>query len=113
MVQMLMVSGGESIGALRAGADEIIAESDRHAIAHTMSKRRCLPLILRQHVEAAGFRIADGDLADVTGKLESVRNGDRPTAIRLRVTPDSNTAKEQGHTMSTRTTPAGRFFEAE
>ena len=71
MVQMQLIgANGEALGALRAGADEIIAEAEQYARDNTMSKRRCFPLILLQHVEAAGCTVTDGDLADAVGSLE-------------------------------------------
>lgn len=114
MVQMMMLVGnGESNEALRVGADEIIAEAEQYALAHTMSKRRCLPLILREHIEMAGFKISEAELTDAAGILEGVRSGNRPTAIEFNVTPDPTAAKEQGRQMNSKTTPASRFFEAE
>jgi hypothetical protein len=116
MVQMHLIgTAGEPLGELGAGADEIIAEAEQHARDHTMSKRRCFPLILRRHIEAAGFTVSDGDLADAVGKLEGVRGGDRPATIQLRVTPDptGGTGNHRGQRMSAKLTPAGRFFEAE
>lgn len=116
MVQMQLIgTDGEPIGALRAGADEIIAEAEQYARDNTMSKRRCFPLVLRQHVEAAGCTVSDSDLAEAVGKLDSVRGGDGPATIQLRVKPDptGGNGKEQGHKMSAKTTPASRFFEAE
>lgn len=116
MVAMQLIGGGgEPVGALHAGADEIIAEAEQYARDNTMSKRRCFPLILRQHVEAAGCTISDGDLSDAAGKLEGVRGGDRPGAIQLRVKPDQTggTSKEQGQKMSAKMSHASRFFEAE
>src|SRR5438445_632070 len=111
MVQMLMVgAGGESIGALNAGAEEIIAEAEHYALKNSMSKRRCFPLILRQHVEAAGCMIADGELAEAVGELDGVRGGKRQSAIQLRVKPDptGGTGKEQGQKMSAKLTLSSR-----
>jgi AAA+ superfamily predicted ATPase len=115
MVQMHLVStDGEPLGALQAGADEIIAEADRHARDNAMSKRRCFPLILRRHVEAAGCTIAEADLADALAKVECVRGGDQSSPIRLRVSAaDRGAEKHQRGDMSAKTNPAGRFFEAE
>ena len=116
MVQMLLIgTAGEPLGALRAGADEIIIEAEQYARNNTMSKRRCFPLILRQHVEAAGCTVTDGDLDDAVGKLEGVRGGVRPAAIQLRVKPDEagGAGNTQGQKMSAKLTPLSRFFEAE
>lgn len=116
MVYMQLVgSGGEPLGMLNAGAGEIIVEAEQHARDSNMSKRRSFPLILRQHVEAAGFTIGEPDLVDAVSKLEGVRGGDRPDAIRLRVRPDpaAGTGKEKGQKMSAKMSQASRFFEAE
>ena len=118
MIAMQMIGkDGEPIGTLRAGADAIIAEAEQYARDNTMSKRRCFPLILRQHVDAAGCTIADTDLTDAVAKLDAVREGDRPGVIQLRVRPDqtSGTGKERGQKMSAKMTGthASRFFETE
>lgn len=111
----LVGSGGEPIGTLNAGADEIIAEAEQHARDSAMSKRRCFPMILRRHVEAAGCTIGEAELADAVAKLEGVRGGERPSAIQLRARPDQtgSTGKEQGQKMSAKMSHASRFFEAE
>jgi AAA+ superfamily predicted ATPase len=116
MIRMQLIgSTGEPLGVLDAGADEIIAEAERHARDQNMSKRRCFPLILRQHVEAAGCAIGEPDLSDAVAKFEGVRGGDRPSAIQLRVRPGESgrSGKEQVQKMNARTSPASRFFEAE
>jgi AAA+ superfamily predicted ATPase len=116
MIRMQLVgSVGEALGALDAGADEIIAEAERHAHDHNMSKRRCFSLILRQHVEAAGCVISETDLIEAVAKLEGVRGGMRPSAIQLRVRQDEcgRVGKVQEHNMSSRTPLASRFFETE
>jgi AAA+ superfamily predicted ATPase len=78
-----------------------------------MSKRRCFPLILRRHVEAAGCLIAEADLEDAVGKLECVRGGDRSSPIRLRVSAYPDAVKHERRDMNSKTNFAGRFFEAE
>jgi AAA+ superfamily predicted ATPase len=116
MVQMLLIgTTGEPLGALRAGADEIITEAEQYARDNTMSKRRCFSLILRQHVEAAGCTVTDSDLADAVGKLEGVRGGDRPAAIHLYVKSNEagGAGNTQGQKMSAKLTPLSRFFETE
>ncbi len=116
MVHMQLVeSGGEPFGTLNASADEIIVEAEQHARDSNMSKRRCFPLILRQHVEAAGCTIGDAELADAVDKLEGVRGGVRPSTIQLRVRPDQlgGTGKVQGQKLSAKMSHASRFFETE
>jgi SpoVK/Ycf46/Vps4 family AAA+-type ATPase len=116
MVQMKMIgSGGTAIGVLRAAADQIIAEAEQYARDNAMSKRRCFPLILRQHIEAAGCSISDRDLIAAVEKLEGVRGGDRPSAILIdaRLNHAGGAGKEQGQTMNAKVTPASRFFDAE
>jgi AAA+ superfamily predicted ATPase len=118
MVEIQMTgSACEPMGALRAGADEIIAEAEEHAREHDLSKKRCFPLILRQHVEAAGCTISDTDLAAGVEQLKAVRGGDGPDFIRIRVRPDltGGAGRAQGQKMSAKSTGAhaSRFFEAE
>lgn len=110
-------SGGEPIYALGVGADEIIAEAEQHARDHNLLKKRCFPLILRQHVEATGCTISDAELAAGVQKLEAVRSGDRPSHIQIRVRSDAagRADKAQEQKMSAKSTGAhaSRFFEAE
>ena len=118
MIAMQLIgTDGESIGMLRAGADEIIAEAEQYARDNAMSKRRCFPLILRQHVNETGCTIADLDLSDGVAKLDAVQEGDRPGLIHIRVQANqtNDTGKEQGQKMSAKVTGthASRFFEAE
>jgi AAA+ superfamily predicted ATPase len=116
MIQLELIGAtGEPIGALHAGADEIIAEAERHARDNNMSKRRCFPLILRQRVEARGCTISESDLDNAVAKLEAVRSGDRPSAIQLRVRLDesSRPGKQEVQKMTTKMSHASRFFEAE
>jgi AAA+ superfamily predicted ATPase len=116
MIHMQLIGAtGEPLGALSVGADEIIAEAERHARDNNMSKRRCFPLILRQYVEAAACAISESDLSDAVANLESVRGGDRPSAIQLKVRRDESnrSGKEQVQKMSTKMSHASRFFEPE
>ena len=106
---------GEPFGALRAGADEIITEAECHARNNNMSKRRCFPLVLRQHVEDSGCAISESDLTEAVEKLEHLRAGERPTVIQLRVTRQKSNRpeKEQSSKMNAKNSHDSRFFEAE
>jgi AAA+ superfamily predicted ATPase len=118
MVAMQMIdSHGEPLGTLTAGADEIIGEAEQYALDNTMSKRRCFPLILRQHIDAAGCTITNDELNAAVAMLDAVRSGDRPGVIQLRVRPNKTggAGKEQVQKVSAKMTGpcASRFFEAE
>lgn len=118
-VEMIYLSLNGSDGtlsrSLEAGADDIIAEAEEHARSNNMSKRRCFPLILRQHIEAAGCTIDDEDLSEAVARLESVRAGERPCEIPVRVRPlhNSESSKEKVQKMNAKLSQGNRFFEAE
>ena len=116
MIYMQLIGGfGEPLGSLEIGADEIIAEAERHARDNNMSKRRCFPLVLRRHVEAGGCEISESDLNDAVAKLDCVRSGERLSEIQLRVRLDESSrfGTKQVQEMSTKMSHASRFFETE
>lgn len=116
----LIGSGGVQLGKLPAGPNEIIAQAEQYAREHNMSKRRCFPILLKQHVTAAGYQMSDADIADGVKQLEAFREGNRVATIQLRACLDS-AARTTSHStvpeykMSTKSasTIASRFFEAE
>lgn len=116
MIQMQLVdNAGKPLGVLEADADFMIAEAERHARAHNMSKGRCFPMILQRHIESAGCTIEEPALIEAVAQLQSVRGGERPTLIRLRVhgNPQHSFSQRQIQKMNTKAHPASRFFEAE
>lgn len=116
MIHVQLVGAtGEPLGTLSVGADDIITTAERHARDNNMSKGRCFPLILRQQIEAAGYSISDASLSEAVAKLESVRAGERPNSIQLKVRQESSnrTGNEQVQKMNTKMAHASRFFEAE
>jgi SpoVK/Ycf46/Vps4 family AAA+-type ATPase len=100
---------------LAIGADEVIAQSEQHSRDQNMSKGRCFPLILRQHVEAAGYTASDAAIAEAVAKLDAVRRGERTRAIQIRVRQD--VIKVSTHVvfpnMTTKSSLASRYFESE
>jgi hypothetical protein len=50
---------GEPLGRLRAVATELIEEAERTALDRGMSKRLCLPVVLREHIEQAGHIVPE------------------------------------------------------
>jgi AAA+ superfamily predicted ATPase len=111
-----MMDGGEPVGTLWVGADEIISEAEQYARDHAMSKRRCFPIILRRHIETAGYAIKDSDLSDGVAQLETVRSGDPLSLIQVRVergATGTTEAEEQKMSAKPSATQASRFFEAE
>ena len=116
MIYMQLIGGfGEPLGSLEIGADEIIAEAERHARDNNMSKRRCFPLVLRRHVEAGGCEISESDLNDAVAKLDCVRSGERLSEIQLRVRLDESSrfGTKQVQEISTQMSHASRFFETD
>ena len=117
----LIGSGGVKLGELPARPNEIIAQAEQHARDQNMSKRRCFPILLKQHVTAAGYQISDADLADGVAQLEAFREGNRSATIQLRATRDSTSSRTDSHStlsehrMSSKSasTIASRFFETE
>lgn len=116
MIQLQLVGpASDVIGTLEVGADEVIAQAEQHARDNNMSKGRCFPLILRQHVEAAGWTSSDSAIAEVVTQLDAVRRGERPHAIQVRVRHEGAniSTKVELNKMNTKSSHASRFFESE
>jgi AAA+ superfamily predicted ATPase len=116
MVSLQLIGpASDVIGTLEVGADEVIAQAEQHARDHNMSKGRCFPLILRQHVEAAGCTTSESALAEAVTKLDAVRRGERPHAIQIRVRQEAVdiTTQVEVPKMNSKSSQASRFFESE
>ena len=68
---------------LRATAAELIEEAERAALDRGMSKRLCLPVVLREHVEQAGYGVSDLEIARGAAQLDAVRQGEGVAAIEI------------------------------
>src|SRR2546421_1368511 len=81
----LSTAGGEYVGRMRQGALAIIGEAEQAARDRHLSKRNALSIVLREHLEEAGFEIDDKELAAVAGKLDEARRGERVVRIDVEV----------------------------
>ena len=70
----LSAAGGEYLGRLRHGALAIIADAEQAALDRHLSKRSALSVVLREHLEAAGFEVDDKQLAAAASKLPSCKD---------------------------------------
>lgn len=85
----LLGTAGEPLARLRSSAVELIGEAEQVALTRNLSKRSCLPIVLREHIEQAGFAATDQEIARAATQLEAVRQGERVTGIEVRVRPGS------------------------
>ena len=76
---------GEPLGRLRLGAMAVVAEAEQTALAQNLTKRAALPIVLRQWLEQAGFKIASEDLNEAVRAIERVRRGQAADRIVVRV----------------------------
>jgi SpoVK/Ycf46/Vps4 family AAA+-type ATPase len=76
---------GEPLGRLRAIATDLIEEAERTALDRGMSKRLCLPVVLREHVEQAGYTVTELEIARAASQLETVRHGEHVVAVEIRI----------------------------
>ncbi|MBL8798023.1 MAG: AAA family ATPase [Planctomycetia bacterium] len=82
---LLTGKAGNALGELPRAAEDVLAHAENHARAHNLAKRSAFQLALRQEIEAAGFRIADAELAALVEKLEAVRRGDKVESVSVSV----------------------------
>ena len=119
----LSAAGGEYLGRLRHGALAIIAKAEQAAHDRHLSKRSALSVVLREHLEAAGFEFDDKQLAAAASKLDAARHGEKVVRIdiegcrergngRIDGDADNNTGKH-GMTAKTDTNQVVSFFEVE
>lgn len=81
----LSAADGEYLGRMRQGALVIISDAEQAARDRNLSKRSALSVVLREHLEAAGFEIDDGQLADAARKLDAARRGEKVVRIDIEV----------------------------
>ena len=123
----LSTAGGEYLGRMRQGALAIIGDAEQAARDRHLSKRNALSIVLREHLEEAGFEIDDKELAAVAGKLDEARRGERVVRIDVevrraeedgRVVGDHKTGRDAAikagpMTAKTDTSQVISFFEVE
>lgn len=119
----LSTAGGEYIGRLRHGALAIIAGAEQAALDRHLSKRSALSVVLREHLEDAGFEVDDKQLAAAASKLDAVRHGEKVVRIDIegcrergndRIDSGADNKKEKhGMTAKTDTNQVLSFFEVE
>jgi AAA+ superfamily predicted ATPase len=83
----IQISGprGEPFGRLRIGALALVAESEQIARSQNLPKGTALPMMLRHHLEEAGYRVRDSDLAAAVATLEGIRRGVTIAGVHVRV----------------------------
>ena len=123
----LLGPDGEPLARLRSDAIEMIEmieEAEALARERCLSKSECLPIVLREHVERAGFMAAEAEIARGAGQLEAVRQEKKVPVIEVRVSnppddgiasPNGSPAARETKSMQTRKTQGGaiQFFELE
>lgn len=114
----------EPVARLRSAAIELIEEAEQLARDRHLTKPECLPIVLREHIERAGFTAADADVERGAAQLEAVRHGKRVPAIDVKVlnehaagkaSADARPAAAGRTPMQTRKGQGGaiQFFELE
>lgn len=104
---------------LPASAHDIIAEAEQLARDKGLAKRSCLPAVLRQHVEDAGWLITDREVEAGVTQLDAVRRGQGAATIQLKVKEGgqalraTNLQGERKMTSKQGAAPATSFFERE
>jgi SpoVK/Ycf46/Vps4 family AAA+-type ATPase len=114
---------GEPLGRLRAVATDLIEEAERTALDRNMSKRLCLPVVLREHVEQAGYIVTDLEITRAASQLEAVRHGETLAVIEISIQSvaanqppaEAICGAEEDKPMPTRKPQSGaiQFFELE
>jgi hypothetical protein len=119
----ISAAGGEYLGRLKYGTLAIIADAEQAAHDRHLSKRGALSVVLREHLESAGFEVDDRELAAAVSKLDAARHGEKVVRIDVEVSRarqngridggvDNRTGK-QSMTVKTDTSQVISFFEVE
>jgi len=123
---MLVGPGGHVVGQLGLGARALADDAEQQARARNLSKRTALPLILREHVESAGYVVVEASLTAAASDIDSVRRGETRPVIEVAVHPIVDVADGlsagDGHSAGKETpvmprtqqpSPPSSFFEVE
>jgi len=76
---------GEPVGTLRIGADILIAEAEETARSRSLTKRTTLPLVLREHLMAAGYSVGERELSAAVEALEKIRRGEGLPVVQVQI----------------------------
>lgn len=93
----LFGSDQEPLARLRSDALEMIEEAERLARDRDLSKSECLPIVLREHIELAGFRVTESNLGRGAVQLEAVRQGKKVQGIDIKVAPAATDERASGN----------------
>lgn len=102
----------------------MIEEAEALARERDLSKAECLPIVLREHIERAGYTASAAEIARGASQLEAVRQEKKVPVIEVRVSspagdgmasPNGSPAATEGRRMQTRKAQGGaiQFFELE
>ena len=120
----LLGSDGEPLARLRADAIEMIEEAEALARERDLSKAESLPIVLREHIERAGYTATAAEIAHGASLLEAVRQEKKVPVIEVKVSspsgdgmasPNGSPATTERKQMQTRKPQGGaiQFFELE
>lgn len=120
----LLGPDGDPLARLRSGAIDMIEEAESLARERDLSKAECLPVVLREHIERAGYAATESELARGALQLEAVRQEKKVPVIEVTVStpagdgmvsPNGSPATTESKPMQTRKAQGGaiQFFELE
>lgn len=120
----LLGPDGEPLARMRSDAIAMIEEAEALARERDLSKVECLPIVLREHIERAGYAAAAADIERGAAQLEAVRQEKKVPVIEVKVSgpagdeltlPNRSPAATEGKLMQTRKAQGGaiQFFEVE
>lgn len=120
----LLGPDGEALARLRSDAIEMIEEAEALALERDLSKGECLPIVLREHIQRAGYSATSAEIARGASQLEAVRQEKKVPVIEVKVTspagdgmasPNRSPAAGEEKRMQTRKAQSGaiQFFELE
>jgi hypothetical protein len=120
----LLGPGGEPLARLRSDAITMIGEAEALARERHLSKAECLPIVLREHIERAGYAATETEIAHGASQLEAVRQEKKVPVIEVAVSsqagdgmasPNGSPAATERKPMQTRKAQGGAIqcFELE
>lgn len=120
----LLGHDGEPLARMRSDAIEMIEEAESLARDRALSKSECLPIVLREHIEGAGYAASEAEIARGAAQLEAVRQEKKVPVIEVTVSnpaademasSNGSPAATERKPMQTRKTQGGaiQFFELE
>ena len=106
------------LGTLQANALQVVAEAEQLARDKGHAKRSCFAVVLRQHIENAGWQIEECEVEAGVAQLHAVRRGQTSTSVTLKVKQGGRTRRAQFQGVETMTNKHANaqvipFFERE